>query len=109
MREEDTIKHVDFVAFTMRHHGGDEIPRPVVAEARSLLPRRTIVGAADVSNMMLEAMLLKPQGGWIAAQKLCNQRANIFHLLLAPAQADEVQQLGRIRQSVTNLPLEISV
>ena len=57
MRQEDAIQHLYVISFTTCHHRGDEISRAVIAEPRGLLPRRTVVRAGNVSNVVLKMVL----------------------------------------------------
>ena len=59
VRQENTLQHFNVVALAARHHGGDEVSRTVVTEARSLLPGRAVIGAGDVRDVMFQVMLLK--------------------------------------------------
>src|SRR5271170_311678 len=59
MRQEHSVEHLNFMALAARHHGGDEISRTVVAEARRLFPRRAVIGAGDMRDVMLQMMLLE--------------------------------------------------
>src|SRR5260370_21457846 len=109
MGKKHAIEHFDVVALTARHHGGNKISRSVVAEACGLLPRRAVVGAGNVSDMMFEVMLLKTELCGIDVEGLQQKRAHIAHSLFALAEANEVQDLGRVGERVLNLLCEIRV
>ena len=58
---------------------------------------------------MLEAILFETQLFRTAVQRFCDQRAYIPHFFFAAAQADEIQQLRRIRQRIPHLLLKICI
>src|SRR5579859_791547 len=61
VRKKDTLQHINLIALTACHHGGDEISGTVVAETGGLFPGRAIVSARDMRNVMLQTVLLKPE------------------------------------------------
>jgi len=61
VRQENAFQHLDIAALATRHHGRNKVAGAVIAEARRSLPRRAIVGAGNVSDVMLEVMFLKTQ------------------------------------------------
>ena len=70
MRQEDAIEDLYVVAFAARHHGRDEVAGTVITEAGGLLPRRAVVGAGNVREVMLYVVFLKPELGGIGIERL---------------------------------------
>ena len=109
MRKEDAFEHFDLVAFAAGHHGRDEISGTVVAEAGGFLPGRTVVGAGDVGDVVLEVMFLKTELRGVGIERFGEQRADIAHGFFALAQANKVQDLRRTSKSVLNFLGEVRV
>src|ERR1700722_3491009 len=93
VRQKNTVEHFDLVALAARHHRGNEVARTVVTEACRLLPRRTVVRAGDVREMMLYVVLLKPKLRGRNVESFRDQRTHIAHTLFALTQVHEVQKL----------------
>src|SRR5437763_9108563 len=102
MREKDTVKHFNVVSFAARHHGRHEVTGTVIAESCGSLPRRTVVGAGDVSEMVLEMMLLEAQFLRIDLQSSSQKHTHIAHGLPTLTDFDEIQNLCRIGERVLN-------
>ena len=107
--EKDAIQHLDVVALTARHHRRDEITRAVIAEARRLLPRRAVIRAGDVRDVMFEMMFLKAKLRRLDVERLAQKGAHVAHGLLALAKADEVQDLRRVSERVLNFPGKVRI
>src|SRR6266566_4145959 len=58
VRQKHTIQDFDVISFTARHHGRNEVAGAVVAETCGPFPRRAVIGAGDVGDVMLEMMFL---------------------------------------------------
>ena len=109
VRQEYAFEHFDVVAFAARHHGGDEISGTVVAEAGGFLPGRTVVGAGDVCDVVLEMVLAEPKLRGVDFERCGQQRANVTHRLFALAETDEIQNLRWVGESVLDFLREIRV
>src|SRR6202035_4688142 len=109
IRQEHTIEHFNLVPFATRHHRGNKISRPVVTEAGSLLPRRAIISAGNMSNVMLEMMFLETQRLRIDIERLRHERTHIAQQLLALSQTNEVQNFRGITQSIPNFPRKVGI
>ncbi len=107
--EEHAVEHFDVVALATRHHGGDEVAGTVVAQPGGLLPRRTVVSAGDVGDVVFEVMLLKAKFRGINFESRREQRAHVAHGFLALAEANEVQNLGGVGQRVLNFLCQIRI
>ena len=90
LREEDPVQHLNLVSLTTSGHRRDEIARTVVTETRSLLPRRAVVRAGDMGNVVLEMVLLKSQPTGINIKCSCHQRTHIAHGLFALTQTNKI-------------------
>src|SRR5450755_1280261 len=109
MRKEHTVENFDLIAFAPRHHRRNKIARAVVAEPSGLFPRRAVVRAGDVGDVVLEVMLLKTKLRGIDIQGLQQKGAHIAHGFFALAKTNKVQNLGRIRKRVLYFPGQVRV
>src|SRR5437868_7857200 len=109
VRHKYAFKNLDVIAFTVRHHRGDKIPRTVIAETGSLLPGRAVVCAGDVGDVMFEMVFLKFKLLRADVESRGQQRAYVAHRLFALPQTDKVQNLRRITDRILNFPDQIGV
>src|SRR5205823_8233088 len=105
----NSLEHFDFVCFAARHHGGDEVARSVIAEPRSPLPWRAVVGAGNMRDMVLDMVLPEVQFAGLACKRGRQQTAHIAHRLLALTEANEIQEFGWVCQSVLDFPRQVRV
>ena len=109
VRKEYAVEHFNLVALTAGHHRGNKIARTVIAESSRLFPRRTVVRAGDVGDVVFEMVLLKTELRGIDIKRLGQQRTHVAHRLFALAKTNEVQNLGRIGEGVLNFLRKVRV
>src|SRR5208283_3030293 len=109
VRQEDAVENVDVVALAARHHSGNEITGAVVTEARSFFPWRAVIGAGNVSEVVLDVMFLKVELLRIEVKGMREQQAHIAQGLFALAHFDEVQNFGGIGERVLYFLGEIGI